>query len=312
MASEHFKVRGHGYTINSMDIVRSVDELHPEASVDDHGNWWAEEAPVFRPPVRPQDPDQPAVLFCCDRGYFAGLQAALASLRAIHADVPVVVLERGLSERQVRYLSQFAEVHASASELPAGTEWARFELSLLPYSRIVYLDCDLIILDRLDELLYASADFVAVRNLDWTIADNFYSNEPITAFGVDPTRPAFNSGVFSIDNRVWGNGHLLREAIQVWRATVESLRYGDQPVLQIIMNSKGRFVTFLDDSYNAIAECWDSARGYDDIHILHYAGDEIKPWDPRCRYPQLDRFFHFSKIRRIGSAQVTVNSKRGE
>jgi len=228
------------------------------------------------------------------------MQAALASLRVIHPDVPVVILERGLSDRQMSYLSQFAEVYPSGSELPAGTEWARFELSLLPYARIVYLDCDVIVLDSLDELLNATDDFVAVRNLDWTIADNFYSSEPIKAFGVDPSLPAFNSGVFSINNRVWGSGALLREGIRVWRASADSLRYGDQPVLQIVMNIEGRRVTFLDDHYNAIAECWDASRTYDGIRILHYAGDEIKPWDPRCHYPQLNRFFRFSKIRQLG------------
>lgn len=298
-AGYSMEVRGSGYTIHSMDVVRSVDELHPEACVDEEGNWWAEEPPVYGPALRPRDPNQPAIVFCCDRSYFPGLQAALASLREIHPDVPVVILERGLSERQIKYLSQFAEVYPSASELPPGPEWARFEISLLPYARIVYLDCDLIVLDRLDALLNTSDEFVAVRNLDWTIADNFYSNEPIEAFGVDPGLPAFNSGIFSINNRVWGNGVLLREAVRVWRASADSLRYGDQPVLQIIMNTNGRLVTFLDDHYNAIAECWDAERTYEGIRILHFAGDEIKPWDPRCRYPQLNRFFQFSKIRQF-------------
>lgn len=292
------QVGGAGYTIHSMDVVRYVDELHPGACVDEQGNWSAEEPAAYGPALRPRDSNQPAIVFCCDRAYYPGLQAALASLRVIHPDVPLVILERGLSDQQVRYLSQFAEVYPIASELPASAQWARFELSLLPYSRIVYLDCDLIVLDSLDALLNATEDFVAVRNLDWTIADNFDSPEPIKAFGVDPSLPAFNSGVFSINNRVWGGGTLLREGIRVWRASADPLPYGDQAVLQIIMNTAGRRVTFLDDYYNAIAECWDATRTYDGIRVLHYAGDEIKPWDPRCRYPQLNRFFQFSKIRR--------------
>lgn len=292
-------MKGKGYKLSNIDMVYYVDAYYPHATVDEEGNWYADDDPDFEPVVGPRKPDQTAIAFSGDRLYFPGLMAALSSVKAHHPEVPLVIIDCGLTANQARYLKQFAEVVRSSNPLPDIPAWARFDVSLLSYDRIVYLDADVVVLSKIPDLLETEAEFAAVKNLDWSIKENFIDVSPLRMYGIDPEAPAFNAGVFSIDNRVWGKRRLFEKAMEIHSQVGKSFAYADQSALQIIMNSGGCRVTFLDDAYNAIAECWDWATRESDVHIIHFAGDEIKPWNPSCKYPMLDRFFAHSKIRRL-------------
>jgi lipopolysaccharide biosynthesis glycosyltransferase len=282
-----------------MDMVYYVDGLYPHAKVDDNGDWYAEDDPVFGPILGPRDPHQAAIAFSSDRLYFPGLMPALLSVRVHHPEVPLVVIDCGLTPIQSRYLQQYAEVIPSSNLLYEIPAWARFDVSLLNYDRVVYLDSDIVVLNKITDLLRTEAEFAAVKNLDWAIKENFADPCVLKRYSIDPNAPAFNAGVFSIDNRLWGKGRLLQEAMRIYKEIGEFFTYADQSALQVLMNYDGHRVTFLDDGYNAIAECWDWQNRESCAHIIHYAGDEIKPWDPLCKYPKLDWFFAYSKIKRV-------------
>lgn len=291
-------MKGHGYTIYNMETVYYVDAYYPHATVDSYGNWYAGDEPCYSPIVGPRDSQQTAIVFSSDQLYFPGLMPALLSVLTHHPEVPLVVIDAGLTRQQVRYLQQYAEVFPSKNPLRDLPMWSCFDISFLKYDRVVYLDSDVIVLRKIPALLETEAEFAAVRNLDWKIRENFKDSHLLEKYGVDPEGPAFNSGVFSLDNRIWGNGKLFQVAMAVYAEIGWSFVYADQSALQIIMNSDGHHVTFLEDEYNAIAECWDWGRREDAVRVIHYAGDEIKPWHPLCKYPQLNKFFSYSKIRR--------------
>jgi lipopolysaccharide biosynthesis glycosyltransferase len=291
-------MKGTGYIWSDMDTVRYVDAHYPHAMVDENGEWYADDYPTFGPVVGPRDSRMTVVVLSSDQSYFPGLMPAILSIRQQHPDAPLVVIDCGLTQVQVRYLQQFAEVFPSSNPLPELPAWARFDLSLLNYERVVYLDSDLIVVDTVPDLLRTDCEFAAVRNLDWRVRENFADARVLAKYGIDPDAPAFNSGVFSIDNRAWGQGRLLRYAMSIYSEIGHSLIYPDQAALQIIMNSGGHRVTFLSDGYNAIAECWDWRRRDECVRIIHYAGNEIKPWNPSCTYPKLECFFAHSKIKR--------------
>ena len=291
-------MKGTNYTLSNMETVYYVDGLYPHAAVNDNGDWQAEADPVFEAIQEPRDPHQTAIAFSGDRLYYPGLIAALSSVRKFHPQVPLVIIDDGLTVSQVRFLQQYAEVLKSANPLPEIPAWARFDISRINYDRVVYLDADVILVSEIPALLETEAEFAAVRNLDWPIKENFLDATVLKEYGIDADTPAFNAGVFSLDNRKWGKSRLAQEALQLYRRIGHTFAYADQSALQIIMNSNGSRVTFLDDGYNAIAECWDWGHHGDSARIVHYAGDEIKPWNPLCQYPMLDLFFAHSKIKR--------------
>lgn len=291
-------MKGSNYTLSNMETVYYVDGCYPHATVDDNGDWQAEDDPVFEAIQAPRDPRQTAIVFSSDRLYYPGLMAAMASVRKFHPQAPLVIIDDGLTASQVRFLRQYAEVVKSSNPLPDIPAWARFDVSRLNYDRVVYLDADVILVREITELLETDAEFAAVRNLDWSIKENFLDPTMLQEYGVDADAPAFNAGVFSLDNRKWGRSRLAQEAMQIYRRIGHTFAYADQSALQVIMNSNGSSVTFLDDGYNAIAECWDWQNHSDSVRIVHYAGDTIKPWNPLCKYPMLNLFFAYSKIKR--------------
>lgn len=292
-------MRGTGYTLSNMEMVYYVDGTYPHAVVEENGDWHADENRKYGPVVGPRNPHETVVVFSSDQSYFPGLIPAIRSLQEHHPEIHIVVIDCGLTDHQSRYLKQFAEVFASTYSVPDIPAWARFDVSLLNYDRVVYLDSDIIVLRKIPGLLETDAPFAAVKNLDWGVKENFKDPRVLDYYNIDPDTPAFFGGGFSIDNRLWGNGKLLREAMRVYNDVGCSFVYADQSALQIIMYSDGNSVTYLEDEYNAIAECWDWERKNEIARVIHYAGDEIKPWNPLCAYPKLEHFFNYSKIKRV-------------
>lgn len=284
---------GTDYKWSRMDVVNHVDQLYPHAEVFPDGRWQAGENPQHAPAIGGAPVASTVVVFSSDATYYAGLVVAMSSFRRHHPEIHVVIIDCGLSTNQALYLSQYAEVKPATVRVAGFPALARFEVSCLPYERIIYLDSDIVVLKRLQALLETDAEFAAVSNLDWKTKDNFSNEAVLERYRVDPGGPAFNSGVFVLDNRVWGRGRLLREALTIWEEVGRECLYADQSVLHILMHS-GNGVTLLDNSYNAIAEFWDWQTGMP--HIVHFAGDEIKPWDPRYQFPGLELFFEYSKI----------------
>lgn len=240
------------------------------------------------------DSKSTVVVFSCDQKYFPGFLPALRSLKRFHPQVHVVLIDIGLNQNTRSYISQFVEVVQFNNQMEHNPAWGRFALSLLNYRRVVYLDCDIIVLKPLDDLFNSNAEFVAVKNLDWRVSDNFTTPKVLEKYNISPNLPAFNAGVFSIDNRKWGEGKLLDEAWKVYKDIGESFTYGDQSALQILMNRYESQIAFIGEEYNAFAEHWNWEVLQSSARLIHYTG-EIKPWHQGCSSPKKEFFFYYSK-----------------
>lgn len=294
---ENKKINGTGYKLSNMQTVLYVDANYPHAIVDVNGNWVADVDPSFTTVVPQKSSGKTAIAFCSDSSYFPGLIPAISSVRQFHPEIPLVVIDRGLTDIQSAYLQQFADVFPSSNQLPELPLWGKLDVSLLNYERVIYLDSDVILLDKIPDLLETKAEFAAVKNLDWGVKENFTNSQVLQKYGIKPETQAFNAGVFMIDNRIWGKGKLLHEAMKIYQEIGEYFVYDDQSALQILMNCNEHQIEFLDDGYNAISECWDWSDTTKKVRVVHYAGDEIKPWNPLCKQPKLEYFFAHSKIR---------------
>lgn len=289
-------IKGDGYLLENVDVVRYVDDHYPHAIVEPDGTWYADKYPHFKAPVQSCDKECTVTVFSADAKYYAGLVPSMLSFREHHPESHIVILDRGLTSIQCLYLAQYAEIVQSNNCVPEIEAWGRFEVSLLKYQRIIYLDSDIIVLKPLTDMHLTHAEFAAVKNLDWKVTENFSEPSVLERYGIPPDLPAFFAGGFSIDNKVWGNGRLLEAANRIYAESGKYFLYGDQSALQIVMYEHGHRITYLGDEYNAIAECWDWENKSDLAYVIHYAGDAIKPWHPTCNYPMLHIFFKYSKI----------------
>lgn len=126
------------------------------------------------------------------------------------------------------------------------------------YEKVIYLDCDVMLLDNVDELFeYPLADN--------QIAASYFEEPGIVDSGI-------NSGLLVIKPREEEFQTLLRE----WRALFKVVGcVADQPFLWLFYNQAGRILHMLPYSYNV------RKRVYYPLRIWHFAGplrEGFKPW----------------------------------
>lgn len=286
--------KGNNYTKSYPEVISFVDSNFPHAIVDEFGNWFAESNPFFAPNRKDLSNDI-AFVFSTDKNYYPGLVVALRSLLELHDNIPIIIIERDLSEMQKRYLTQFAQIIPARRFIPEHVAWDRFDISFLKYKRIVFLDCDIVILNPLNDFINSKSDFSAVKNLNWTVKENFKTSSALVKYGIPFEKPAFFAGGFSINNEVWGNGRLFYEASELFYSEWNEFIYGDQSALQIIMYRNNSKIEYLDETNNALAECWDWKNRRNDAKVIHYTG-ELKPWHKGSNQLEEKYLFKYSKI----------------
>lgn len=160
--------------------------------------------------------------------------------------------------------------HASAASL------YRCKLaSLLPaeIERVVYIDCDTLVLAPLDPLFdwpLGDATAAAVRTPMPHLAD----------LGVSPS-DYFNSGVMLIDLEKWRRDGVEAEVFRIFETMPERLDWWDQCALNIALVGK---TAALPRKFNYVFAPNQLGNGFEMPTILHFAG-ATKPWQAPLTHP---------------------------
>ena len=235
-----------------------------------------------------------------------GLLVALASLRETNPDHRVVVLHDQLDESQRAALDgcQLIEVNPERftshhrPDLTAAT-YFRFVIpeAMPTVDRVVYLDSDLVVLDRLDELFDLEQPLAAVPKSSQDPASEIRDPQRVAAVeGLRSWGPLLSAGVLAMDLRYWRREHLLRNFGElIARHGWETFVNGDQGILNVIAQRQGFHQ--LSRVYNLWPQASDIRRlrrnhlglwapEVDDelAKVVHWAGPR-KPWlaPPRDR-----------------------------
>jgi hypothetical protein len=211
-------------------------------------------------------------------GYAAGLRACAQSLRRRHRSVPRVILLRPDVELTLADVDEVLPIDPRpyASIPVTGAYWGRevfYKLAVFNvrgYERILYLDCDTIVLGDISPLWdlqqYSEKSLYGVRECD--------------EMGVHPSVfGKFNTGVMLI-NRPLLSDTVHRRMLDIAR-TGKSYDGGDQGVInQYLDEELNTSVGDLEPAYNVLVNAkihgqWDKFK--DDIKILHYT-NRFKPW----------------------------------
>jgi hypothetical protein len=229
-------------------------------------------------------------------GYGAGLRASVRSLRRRHRELPPVVVL--VPRDQPPPLADVDEVirfdPGPYGPVPPWSSYFGREIyyklevfHLRGYDRIVFLDCDTVILDDISPLwdlgCYADRGLYAVRET--------------AEMGVTPDRfGRINTGVMVINRALLGSRTHL--ALLDIARTGTSPDGSDQGVLELYLaRTPDVEVGELDDSYNVLVvvkQFGDWARFQHRIKILHYVNHR-KPW---AADHHLDPFFD-GQLKRI-------------
>ena len=146
------------------------------------------------------------------------------------------------------------------------------------YERIVYLDCDCVILQDASTLFDINISGHVLGATPDLIA-NHYQPKPTSP---NSRHPYFNSGILLIDDRQWRQqclGHLLRNQLQ--QAESKDLISMDQEILNRHFRQVGYQVLPYSVNCQAMATLSDlllpPQLAIREARIVHFAG-EIKPW----------------------------------
>jgi len=220
-------------------------------------------------------------------GYAAGLRASVQSLRRRHPDAPPIVLltsGRGVTLADVDEILPFDDSRYAGmpSRSYYGAEiYHKLEIfNLRQFDRIVYLDCDTIVLDDISRLWdmseFADKGVYAVRETE--------------SMGVHAAVVGkVNTGVMVVNTRLLPD-QTYSNLLQIAR-DAGSYDLGDQGVLNRYLERIGQPAGELEPEYNVLVSSKTRGRWEEvvqrPIRILHYV-NFIKPWTPGH---ELDPFF---------------------
>lgn len=219
---------------------------------------------------------------------FAGVMLHTLALNGEVEDTTVVVFCDGLTAKDKERLKQCAgKLRVVIFDLTDGilekfkgfktnSNWSRsiYTRLILPSllglkeGRMVYLDADTIVVDRLGPLLDFDMAGMAVAALGTASAqDSSRLNLP------DGTK-IMNSGVLLIDVKAWLSRDLTNNCLDVVRSRADSLKFFDQDALNIVL--AGEFAS-LDPRWNVmLRSCVDNPA------VIHFTHD--KPNSVRCQH----------------------------
>jgi UDP-D-galactose:(glucosyl)LPS alpha-1,3-D-galactosyltransferase len=278
---------------------------------------------------------QTGVVFGVDDRYLEPLLVTLTSLvvnGGLHGDqARIAVLNTGLSTEASERLALMGRrleldmtpvaVEIGSDRFPV-TDWIspaaylRLHLAeaLVGVDRVLYLDCDLIAVGSIVELLTLEIHSVLAAAQDVTnpTLGEGDAIPDFEALGLPSTQEYFNSGVMVVDVAGWLELDLAARCAKVLLEQREHIKYWDQDALNIVM--AGRDWHRLDPRFNAlvvsvyaptIISNGDDARLSllatgaaieADAKVLHFAGP-FKPWNPA--YPSItarDRYLRAAKM----------------
>ncbi len=235
------------------------------------------------------------VAFCTDANMEVPLHAAAYSLLcSCSHPVAIHLVQSGLEMPRIKLLERTLRAAKMPVELfIVKGETSRFSglralhgnyftysRLLLPemlpdVDRVLYLDCDLVVLCDVAELYFRDLNMSGIAaggigDMAHALDSAFWSR-----LGYSPDTPSFNAGVLLMDLDHWRRNGLVDKCLQFARAHPDDLRSADQTVLVGVF--AGQFVP-LEKRWNHLLHTWSTRVSVPEEAIYHFAGSP-KPWD---------------------------------
>lgn len=289
-----------------------------------------------------ESPSNPLVVCATDDAYVMPLAVMLCSaglnLRA-GAEMYVCILDGGVTDENK------AKLKETLVDLPIEIEWISFEAEILQqfqvshhvshtayyrlllsevlpteFSKVLYLDCDLLVKGDLVELWQqelADQTLCAIPDIACPYVDatkgmtNFRKANPYlasfqpiknyTELGIESHAPYFNSGVMLIDLDRWRKNQISQKLIDCLRENERHIWCWDQYALNAVLHGQWKPLSlqwnmgthafeYPNAKYSPVDQ-QEFARMLDDPRIVHFT-TEWKPWHYGVHHPYRNDFFH--------------------
>jgi lipopolysaccharide biosynthesis glycosyltransferase len=231
----------------------------------------------------------------------------------------VTILER-LSKKFLACISFYVVNKEKLESLPTTEKWSHsiYLRLLIPQmldsriSRVLYLDCDMIVRGKLDELWNTDLTGKAAA----VVEDLHFFNAPmIERLGYDPYESYFNSGMLLMNLDYFRENHCVDKIFAYMKSNLSMLIHPDQDALNAVLHGQCVFVhcrwnyhyrfhvsylypeIFLSRDLNRLAKR--------NPVILHFS--ERKPWNMNCDSPFKDEYFKYLQDTEFNKYKVPID-----
>lgn len=262
------------------------------------------------------------IVCCPDDNYIIPCSALIVSVceNNMGSDINFYIVSSGLSEVSKSMLRRLAEKYGFSiffyqvnadllkclplkgkgqpSHITIAAYYRLLLSSVLPLfvTKVLYLDCDIIVRHSLKELFDENISEVALA----VVQDDY--QEHCLRLGYETRYGYFNSGVLLLNLTYWRENNLENELLEYAYNNIGLLQYHDQDILNAVLKDRKKQMsiaynvqsTFLkreimeDENYATICE-----QSKDPV-IVHYTG--LKPWHKECWNPYKKDFFKYLKL----------------
>lgn len=279
------------------------------------------------------------VLFCADPHYFQHAAVAAVSLatssRCDRIHVHVITCDRDpvsegmLRDSLVGFPKVVLDIHQVDASRLSGVfvdkhlskeAYLRFlAAEVLPETldRVVYLDCDLVVLDDIFELYGADLNGMAIGAVEDARWADGATESRLVRLGARPSAPYVNSGVLVLDLDTWRRENLARDLFAFVAEHGSLLLRHDQDALNVVLQDR---IQLLDKRWNVQTLMFspaarkmllleDEAAKQARRHpgIIHYSTGS-KPWAFRAAGRRKHIYFRFREATAWRAARPQLDS----
>ncbi len=163
-------------------------------------------------------------------------------------------------------------------------------------SKVLYLDCDLIVETSITALWHIDLDNYALAAAEDC---NSGTEEFYTRLGYEKKYSYFNAGVLLINLDYWRKHHLTETCVRYIQSNSNRLVYNDQDVLNGALHALWRPLPYQWNTHYYLRKAIMNKNALKETEtilsipaILHYITD-VKPWSLHCTHPLAHRWFYY-------------------
>lgn len=243
--------------------------------------------------------NQIPLLVCCDSNMLQGLCVTLfSSIVRATRPLKIYLLHNGLSAGElstvVNCCRSAKKVFSLTDILVDDTQFSTFRPlvgnrfayarllmgDMVPESRVIYLDSDLLVMLDLAELYDEPIDGFMLGAGLVELAQYALEKEFFSQLGIPAETETFNSGVMLLDLDLWRREKMKERCFEFGANHSTELKAADQTILNGVL--RGSFFR-LSDRYNRPLYACAKPSGALENSIYHFIGSP-KPWDPFGSY----------------------------
>lgn len=248
------------------------------------------------------------IAYVCDKHYLPYLQKSIESVKRYNKNVDIVVLT-GDKDLEVPGVKTFYyEMNSSFFKFKPNDRmkdgvYHKLFLPLLPYNKILYIDCDVICQRPLNELWNIDCPFICATE-SYSVGKEQAKRLKIPTY--------FLTGMMLMNLKELRKQNFTERCLQRLKNTQDVIQH-DETIINLEFNNQ---IKNIDVKYNYCKNRpYENSIPEGDAYLLHFVGSEKSQLLKRTNFEELNKLKEFIKdksVAIVGNSQSIFSKKQGQ